>query len=470
MNIVKSNAQTATLIVLASLLLLMLFYNGLNAHPSSDDFVYAARAIHLGVFPSVSYEYRHWSGRYTSAAIMSWIARNFDLATHFWIVPSLLLGFTCVAMIYLLLAFRAWLAASDLVASAALLFIFFVLSASRLDQMFYWMAGAITYQTGICLFLLLLGLISRYFLDPWSSQRTAFALPAAAALVFLIAGTNETVMFVQSGLLLAVLLAAWWRKQKYAILWLLPLLVSLIGIAIVALAPGNAGREAAIHESHTRDFLHSLFFSLGYALFSLLASSLLLYLISANYFLRSLFTRLLQAVLTALHNVPTKHLLMALFAFFTLISMFFFPGFWAKGIGPPGRTKGLLNLMLLLGWLPLAAVASQFLGFTGFRYPFIRSTTTDKVCSLAVIVVLLAAFNLPKIVFDVATIHLYDAQQRARYTMVEKARKRGDTLVVLPKLTHLPKSVYASDISKDPNNYVNKAYAEFFGVRAVELK
>ena len=84
-------------------------------------------------------------------------------------------------------------------------------------------------------------------------------------------------------------------------------------------------------------------------------------------------------------------------------------------------------------------------------------------------VLLIAPFNLAKIVYDSATIHRYDAEQNIRYALLAAAREYNATLVVLPKLAHKPKSIWATDIEEDPGSLENEYYALYFGVQAVKV-
>lgn len=207
-------------------LLILLGYIGTFSRMMADDYCTAAKALEIGVFPSVSWWYISWSGRFTATlldSIAGWIGPDFAP-----IQPALILSLWLIALFVAFRRFGQSILDAMLLSSA---FIVVVLSIMpNMTQSLYWGQGMHSVIPPLVLFAALFAIKC-----PWLAFLAAFIM----------GGFSET--FDAAALpLLFLLRISWKEKRSFLAAALMGLLVSF---TIVALAPGNTVREARLNAS-----------------------------------------------------------------------------------------------------------------------------------------------------------------------------------------------------------------------------
>ena len=197
-----------------------------------------------GVFVYLQQDYVNWSGRWLAHGLEVVLLSSWDPTVSY---PALA---GCIALLHLLSIYvfvRALIAGevrrATILGFAVSYFVLFWSMHPAPGQSFYWFTGSVEYQLNLSLALLLLALLShRPPSAPWQRFLQSAVAPAIG---FLIAGIHELV-----GCMLAVVLlvgAAVTRQtgRPNRRLWAWVAVFSLLGLLLVASAPGNQARRMA---------------------------------------------------------------------------------------------------------------------------------------------------------------------------------------------------------------------------------
>jgi len=56
-----------------------------------------------------------------------------------------------------------------------------------------------------------------------------------------------------------------------------------------------------------------------------------------------------------------------------------------------------------------------------------------------------------------------------RFAAIEDAKRRGETEITLGTISRPPKTIFAADLTSDPNNHRNACMSEYFELKAIRL-
>jgi hypothetical protein len=235
----------------------LIFYSitGTLTRSIADDYCYAVPARDLGPFGLVAMMYTTWSGRYTSTLLIGLLALVGPAITP--ILPTVLISIWLIGLCWALAEIgmllglqHPWISA---VLIAAPTLTATLASAPNLFQSVYWQVGGQTY---------LAALIGAILLSAWilrSIRRKAAQTPTALFSLIagiVAAGFSESNAFLNLSTLAIALIGVVLfihSQQRRMIITILAagLIGALIGLALVAIAPGNQVRQSLISTSLT---------------------------------------------------------------------------------------------------------------------------------------------------------------------------------------------------------------------------
>ncbi len=223
----------------------------LYIHPYADDFSYAVAGMETPLGERLVQEYTSWNGRYFSNILVLRSPLVLGIATGLWLyrlAAILLIVLTWYAAFHFLRVLLPKVARS-ITATGALAFLLLQLHAMPdASEGFYWYTGAVTYQLANVLSLFLAG--NWVVLSRSSEQPSLLWYVVQSVLIIAIAGSNEVHMaFLVLGHA-AFMLWKWNQEGRWCRPTLVLFSLTVVCASIVAVAPGNATREALFPLRH----------------------------------------------------------------------------------------------------------------------------------------------------------------------------------------------------------------------------
>jgi hypothetical protein len=454
-------------------------YVGLYSRYIADDFCTLGSLRQMGFWGSQAYWYRSWSGRYAFTFVV-----NILEFVGSWVVPVLPLACLVGLTAGLGLAFRTWLrprfegvAGTMGLFLAGLVVFETVAGAPNLYQSLYWQTGVVTYVFP----LILAAFYTALLLEKGrSSPPSRLMMLVSGGLMWVAVGFSETVgSLLVAGLvgslgLVLTLMNPTRSRRRLALLLTAGLVGGGLGLIIMALAPGNAVRQSVLTPSAD--------------LWTLLAETTRnAYIFSVRtvrgdpvrVLLSALAPMLLTSVMPAMQQLGLSGaranarqlaflVVMPPFAF-VLIMACMAPPQLAMSSYPDGRILISAQFAVSLIMVLWGATAGLFLG------SFAKGVGTRRARFGAIPLWLLSLVLLGWVVVTSArslSAPLADARDFAsrwdeRNAEVTQARREGVTSLPVASLSHMGG---LDEISRDPSNWVNRCFAQAYGLRLVEAK
>lgn len=433
----------------------------------ADDFVYASNARN-GFWSAWLQEYVGWNGRYASNVLVLNAPVMLGLAGYRGAAIVMLVS--AVAAVYL---FVRALAGDGLTRSEALtccltFAALYLSQAPSLGESIYWYTSAATYHVPLILALLHLTLIIRYVRRRHPAIGDRLGLAFAAVLLVGAVGSNEVMM-----LMMLALYAMWflWSIQEGGTRRILSggfLLVTIASALAVVLSPGNAVRRSmypavAHHLAHSFGMtaLQTLRFSSEWVSSGALLLATVLFLPMAEKWSR----RRPQNP----HRV-TQYLWLLAAGLLLVIPIAVFPAYWETSVLGQHRTVNMAYFAFLILWF----IAAAMWVMSGSAKSSIVRAFGDEL-RLPLALLLLAALALTRNSYALGSDFVsgrlagFDLEMDRRYAALRACQERGDRTCVIEPIQNKPASFVVLDVSADPSDYVNVAYARYFGLAEVRL-
>ncbi len=443
------------------------------AHPQNDDFLFAVMALEKGWAHANAFWYLNWTGRFTSTAIMSMSPVVFrSVATYQWAAA-------CVITVLWLSTWAAISAAAPVGTSrprrfllSTTLLAMFLNGMPDVGQGLYFMTGAVTYQAGGALLLLVWAFTLRGRGSGSSDRQRPLLVAAVAVATLLAAGTNEIVALLSVGVLAYRTLVVRLESSRLDRTLVLLLLVALSAASVALLSPGNQVRAA----SQERDLAAALVGAVE------AGASFGWQWISRTPLVPVAVLLLPSLAAGAPARRRTVHPAVAVLAFVATYLACFVPPLFGGGLRDGDevvmaplepRTLNLIFGFFVVGFLAvLRAVASWYGGGRGFSWPpAARVGFTAAAVALAV-----APGNarLRTAWGDLlsGSAAEYDRGQSERYRAIASC---PTAICAVPPVV-LPSSLSAGDNAIDPRadgphiqSYKQISYAAYFGKMGIVL-
>ena len=422
----------------------------------------------MGLVPAQVVWYQTWSGRYTGLFLLS-VLGLMDLERVYPAVAGAVFLSTCLAMLALVAAVtgnrwgRAWT-----VVVAGVLTVLYLAGLPDVAQTIYWATGSLMYQMGNVGVLLLVAILACGEQGAPSPVLRGLLWMAGVVLVALLPGANDVTMLLTVCLLAVGTLTAFRARRPTVAFWASLLVVGLLGAGVAGLAPGNYARAAAIAADDTmlrpRPLLAAILFlpwtvlRATYWLSSLGLWAATLLLLGASWrWARGLLYR---------DGAFDRHYLQVPVVWVSAYVLLSLLGFVANLYPLPERGESVLWLLFLLGWFPSAVILTHWLtGETLERY-------TARLFVPAVVLLTLSILGAPnnfEAFKDTYRGYRYHLEMARRHELIRAAKASGQTDVLLPSLSRPPRTLLATEITTDPDNFRNRCLAEYHGFRSIRL-
>lgn len=482
-------------IIVLVLLLIPMAAIGFFTHPLGDDYhygQYAATALRdsgniLSVFPEaikgMITQYNTWQGTYFAMFLM-YLPPHVLSEYLYKLYPAVLIIFFCSSVFFLIYPIvikndtdaansvkkesesndknfskKDIISAYSWISISSILCIIFILQIPVCGEAFYWYNGSIYYMGFLSMTFILFGILFRYIKNP-----RIYLLIISLILGFLTAGGNYASLLPAILILICLIIFCVQLKKKKQIAGLSSVLcIMIIGLIISMIAPGNAMRAAtasgttpvkAIVKSIIQCSKYVIFFNGPVSMFGFT----LLTPIFINLAKKSGFNFKYSAV----------NCILAFLFFCSSVTAVFY----GQNNGGPAR---LFDICIVMLYMTEAYIIFSIIGIVTKKSNSPKYIVIVTACIFAMLVlpnvisksvVIPNSYTAAKLIVS-GEAYSYDAEYKKRLKQIDN--NPGGDLVFTPYTVSkdLEHFLYLGDLSSDPNDFNNEAFAKFYNLNSV---
>ncbi len=437
-------------------------------YPSADDFCYAAKVNQLGFFGAQAFWYENWSGRYTLNLAWTALMMSGDIFKIYRYPPILLLVSTWFSFSFLTAKIaRGSLSGFFIFLSGGIWTLLFISGVPDPAQTFYWIGGSFTYQLPNIFLIFLLGLLIWRETTAKDERSRTLIFVLSSLLVVATIGVNEISLLLTLTVLGGGTLYALGMRRDSRRFWIALLVIGIGATLVSVLAPGNYQRYVSIeHDTMLRPTPWlAAFLYLPWVALRLLywLSNLGLW---AAAFILLVFTFPAARARLYIDGKFAKLFLVFPVLWISLIFVLNAVGFLINRYPLPERAESVLYLLFLLGWFPSFIILVHFL--VGDKFQFGDRRSIAPAAALLFISVL-GTPNVFEAYKDVYRGYRYAQEIRTRIDVIQAAKDRGEKAITVDSLSRPPRTLFATDIATDPNNFRNKCTSEYYELESIRL-
>lgn len=435
----------------------------LYAYPSADDFCYASEPRLKGFWFFQQEFYRHWSGRYMATLVLSSLGmlpleRIYSFCSLL-VFAGTLAGFAAMAAVLA----GTTLKKPGVWGLAVVAFMVYLGNLPSVVEAFYWMAGAYTYQAAIALVSVWSALVIaalRTDAVPLKTRPAWFILP------LIVLGLNEMTAILFLAVIGWFLMVSYSNRPEMHRQLRLVAILSVLCIAVLLCAPGNAIRSSSYPALPSRHLLtfavpetawQTFRFVKQYALYPALWLGAIAVWLWGKKRLRPSFP--------AWTNHPALWVFLAL----ALVFITLFPVYWEYGsnnLTGEGRTYNV-TYFCFLTMMTVAIVAGLEKYVPHSVYIWLESRfVTHLVLSLALALSLVVSPN---------TITAWQSLQAAPAYLQEQLQREQSLRAIPPgasitvaRIRNKPKFLFWGDIEAEPTHWINKCVSDYYRLKSVQ--
>lgn len=445
--------ESALGVLLSFTPILLVIYAAYFSFPQADDFGYAELVTHGDWQTEFIRLYTEWSGRYSAilTGFLSPLAFG-KINAYGIVIIGAILGFVLSTLFFAFQIFK------DRFAFWQIAIISFVFDSVYLNLMpsqgegVFWYSGMITYFLPLVWLQLAAGSFVAYF-------RSKSLLPLISGVLWSLIGLGYNEILTTSLGLTAVIYAFVSQKNGLQLTYKIPVIISLVGMGLLLLAPGN-GIRASMFSHNNSLFHHFLYTDLQSIRFSLS------WLTNINWWMYFLFFMLVGNFLK-LNNKSFEWINRWPVALFFLLPMIYlyvaiFPAYYYMGILGQHRTVNVAFYLILILW----AIAGIRIGQTKMNllpvFPFNYGAMS------AIVIIWLSGLTITGnngfIVEDIKNDRFitYAQIQKNRIQQLEEGKN-----IVFEPLSDSPCSFHILDLTNDPNHWINQNWKRYFNLNSI---
>lgn len=433
------------------------------AQPSADDWYMAADTLEIGYLQANIGFYKTVTGRFFSSAMLfahpMLLSFGAFKCYSFALVVGLMASIRWAIEGWIPEASRGWKWMMATLAS-----VMFVWGMASPAEGFYWGTGSACYTVPGIMTCCLAGMFGRHCMElDWRPGPGLMAV--ASVLTLAITGCSEVAMALFFAHITILNALFYWQHRKVSQPLLLVLVVTLIGIAIVAMAPGNAVRRTWYNNNVNHMIVPATLMALKLGF-----RQMAVWMAFVPFFLFSLVT--LSAWPEQL-KLSTKRawelIVVSLVLMMGTVFGGFFLGTWSMGGIIPLRAVNVMLLFFIIDWVVLLAGSVVLL--RSFSLEIQRPGVVLSILAFMIFCSnVLMSNNNVKIAWrdllsgDAAR---YDRESAQRHAMI-RASDQAD--VTVPLLKARPKTLFFNDFKPDSTNWRNTGGARFFRKHSLSVQ
>jgi hypothetical protein len=444
----------------------------------ADDWCTAATVLSQGLVRAQYTWYMNWSGRYsfTFAVSLSELI-GIKLVP---LLPAITLGLWITVTTWTVYQFRDRGFRSNPALISLLiaeLFVYAILeSIPNVHQSLYWQTGMLTYIAPLILFTLMIG-IFMYKLRQEAHQHSSSSNLLLGILAFLAGGFSEMYVALQAAVFLTAFVAILALRRENLRQTLTPMLIigligSIVSMTIIFFAPGNEIRQTLTPDSP--GLLKVIGLSALYGI-KFIGKSVLLSPIPTT--LSLIVPALITLTLLSNEQRPrerqspeNRRNLYSLIFFtpivgYLLITCSMAPSVYGVSAFPEDRALTIPQLVLTITIIFWGALAGIALKRSRIEIEQFRRWITVIVCSIVIFLLLIGPLLSARDNFARApTLRAYAGRWDDRDLEIHDALEGGAKHLVV---TALGFTGGLADIKDDPDYWVNRCFANYYGLESV---
>lgn len=444
----------------------------------ADDWCTAATVHSQGLIRAQSTWYMNWSGRYAFTFSVSLIELiGIRLVPY---LPTLALGLWLAVTTWAVYPFRVWGSGSFAILFSLLLaslLIFTVLeSIPNVHQSLYWQTGMLTYIAPLIFATITLGIFNRNLRRATTHRLRGSAL-FLAVLATIAGGFSEMYVAMQTtafliAIVIFLMITSDDRKRLIISLLVAGLLGSIVSMALIFFAPGNEIRQALTPDSPGLFSVigSSLNFALRFIgksiLFSPVPTSLALFIPTLITFTLPLFGGGSGDTHPCLNQRRLfSFLLLSPVVAYLLIASSMAPSVYGVSAFPEDRTLTIPQFILnstIIFWGSVGGLTLK--KRSGWIVKQKTRITIIGCCLVAGLLFLGPILSANRNFTQVPTLRAYADRWDARDRQIRAVQKSGATQLTVPALGF---TGGLADIKDDPDYWVNRCFADYYGLETV---
>ena len=461
-------------------------YVGFFTRYMADDYTTRRTVDLLGLLGAQTHWYFGWTGRFSFSFVISLLGLTGPRVVQF--LPALLLASWCAATVWAVHQLRRLGSLkpsyTESLLFAALVIFATIETAPNVAQSLYWQTGALTYITPLVLLSFYAGLFGHGLRRAESKgvRPSVLSLCGSAAVTFVAGGFSDAYVVLQtSGLLIAFAACERYAhaglKSAMRALLLAGLVGSLLALAVVVLAPGNAIRQS--YFPHPPGMFRILGLS---SLYSLAFAARAVFKHPLVFALLLLLPFLTAFKDSARRDAPDEGgrrraglFVLVPFIVFALEVCCIAPAFYGMSVMLPERARVLLSFTLVCGAVVWGCAAGEF---CLDAWPFV-GRNTERVVRAGSFLLLALMFICPV----ASCISTFTLRERARAYAADwdrqdeelrAAKEGGVRELTVEQIGDFQSrlGLGRSDLHlrADPNFWINKTVAKYYGLDSVAAR
>lgn len=474
----KKKILTIIVIIIFILTMIPLLYIARYNHSSADDYSY-------GIFTNEAWQetgnvfnvigaaahntahfYETWQGTFTAIFIMSLQPAVFSEALY-GVTTIILFTIFILATIFLSKVILKDYLKMDKYSFLIITFLLLIISIQFVPvpvQAFYWYNGSIFYTFFYSLMLIQIGCILKLFKSESKKARTIYSI-FIMILAILLGGSNFITALISNIILFGFTVYSFITKNNNRKIILSTFILCMIAFGISILAPGNSVRQAKIADRPGA--IMSIIYSFKYAY-----QYFMEFLSIPNILFFTLVSPILYNCAKRL-NYSYKYPVVVTILSICLFSAQFTPPIYALNGAFAGRVLNIIYFSFF--WIVLINMF-YYLGWVSKQ-----KKENKKIWLIVMVVILLTAvaITLPKIrEKKPITIHAIESLSSGEARQYDKeARQRMEVYnnkeiedAKFEYYTVRPYLLFFSDLTEDPENWINDAAMDFYKKRSVVIE
>lgn len=431
--------------------------------PIAEDFGFATQAQKNEFFQLLFDSYKTMNGRYMANIFMYASPITFNSFLFYKIIPAVLIILMISSCKFFIKQVLPELESKKHTILAIGITTIYLSGMPIISEGLYWYTGASIYFIGLLFMILMFG----YCAKAINSAPSISNYLITAILIFIACGFNETQTAIVTTSITILVLVHYRKKTIHRTPLTFLFLFTLAFSSLMIFAPGNQFRSN-MYINNTHNFIHSTSYSFAQLVRFSIDWVLSIPLITISG-IAILNLGTLQHKSKLIQNGFYLNKWFSLLLLLVSILICVFPSYWFTGILGQHRTLNVGYFVFIVLWF---INLSTWLKESHYHHKIVRLIQPYKIH--LVVLFFIGCFFTDNGFYAIKDIisgqaSQFNQQLNARHTVLAKKANIKGTEIILEPISAKPTSLFVSDISTDPNYWMNLGYNNFYRLDSVAI-